>query len=56
MNELERYGLKLEDKAAVALISATNLDSHMKLHVESAARNFNDNKGLEAKCDLKIET
>ncbi len=50
MKELERYGLKLGDKAnAVALISASNLDSNMKLHVESVARNLNNNRGLVQK-------
>ena len=50
VKELERQGLKLGDKAnAVALISASNLDSNSRLHIESAARNLNNNKALPAK-------
>ncbi len=50
VKELERQGLKLGDKAnAVALISASNLDSNSRLHIESVARNLNNNQGLSAK-------
>ena len=50
VKELERQGPKLGDKAnAVALISASNLDSNSFLHIESVARNLNKNKALSAK-------
>ena len=50
IKELERQGLKLGDKAnAVALFLASNLDSNSRLHIESVARNLNNNKASSAK-------
>ncbi len=50
IKDLERHGLKLGDKAnAVAVISACNLDSNSKLHIESVARNLSNNKELSGK-------
>ena len=51
IKDLERQGLKLGDKAnAVALISASNLDSNSRLHIESVARNLNHNKDTIKNC------
>ncbi len=48
---LEKYGLSMSDRMkSIAMIEAGKLDQNTKLHVESVARNLNENQNLVPKC------